>query len=188
MTTQQAENTRNQAELTIDSHERAHLTLNGGQLTLTALDAALGLPISVRIADDVWQRVESLRRGRRPYRRRVKPAYGINTGFGHLCRKRIPPAEVVTLQENLIISHAVGVGEPTPPELVRWMMLFKLHALTHGYSGITRNTLECLRRMLEADLLPVVPTQGSLGASGDLAPLAHMVLPMLGKGEVTVQR
>ena len=66
-------------------------------------------------------------------------------------------------------------------------MLFKLHALTHGYSGVTRNTLECLRRMLEADLLPVVPTQGSLGASGDLAPLAHMVLPMIGKGEVTCE-
>jgi histidine ammonia-lyase len=88
------------------------------------------------------------------------------------------------LQKNLILSHAVGVGRPAPHEIVRWMMLFKIHALTHGVSGVSRETIDCLRRMLNADLLPVVPTQGSLGASGDLAPLAHIVLAMIGKGTI----
>jgi len=90
------------------------------------------------------------------------------------------------LQTNLIESHAVGVGDPIPPELVRWMMLFKLHALGYGASGISRRTVECLIKLLNADILPVVPSQGSLGASGDLAPLAHMVLPLIGRGYVTV--
>lgn len=112
--------------------------------------------------------------------------YGVNTGFGKLCNKRIGRDDLGRLQENLIRSHAVGVGPAAPDEIVRWMLLFKIHGLGLGYSGVDGNTVQCLLEMLDNDVLPVVPTQGSLGASGDLAPLAHMVLPLLGEGRVRV--
>jgi histidine ammonia-lyase len=162
----------------------ARIRLDGGRLTLESLDAALGRPLLVEVADKVWQRIEASAADVRRIAAGDAPAYGINTGFGHLCNVRIPPDQVETLQRNLILSHAVGVGPMVPPEVVRWMMLFKLHALTHGVSGISRPTFDLLRRMLSADVLPCIPTQGSLGASGDLAPLAHMVLPMIGCGFV----
>jgi histidine ammonia-lyase len=112
--------------------------------------------------------------------------YGINTGFGSLKNKRISPDQTDQLQENLIISHAVGVGPAAPPEIVRWMMLFKLHMLLQGHSGVRPEVIRLMQTCLNADMLPVVPTRGSLGASGDLAPLAHLVLPLTGRGEMTV--
>ncbi|MEK7730389.1 MAG: histidine ammonia-lyase, partial [Planctomycetota bacterium] len=133
-----------------------------------------------------WRRIEASEHAVRRIASSSAAAYGINTGFGHLCTKRIPPDQLQALQTNLILSHAVGVGDSAPPEIVRWMMLFKIHALTHGVSGVSRKTVECLMGMLQADVLPVIPTQGSLGASGDLAPLAHMALPMIGQGMVEV--
>jgi len=160
--------------------------LDGGRLTLEALDAGLGNRVRVTVDDSVWRRIEASAQAIRRIASSSAAAYGINTGFGHLCTKRIPPDQLETLQTNLILSHAVGVGDPAPPEVVRWMMLFKIHALTHGVSGVSRKLLECLMAMLQADVLPVIPTQGSLGASGDLAPLAHMALPMIGHGVVTV--
>ncbi len=177
---------RESVVLTVSEQGEAAVTLDGRRLTLEALDAALGLPIRVAIADAVWSRIEKSREAVERIAAGNEPAYGINTGFGHLCEKRIPPDQVETLQKNLILSHAVGVGEPTPPEVVRWIMLFKINALTHGVSGAARSTIECLAAMLGADVLPVIPSQGSLGASGDLAPLAHMVLPMIGRGKVVV--
>ena len=160
--------------------------LDGGRLTLESLDASHGRRIRVAVADSVWRRIEASAHAVRRIASSAAAAYGINTGFGHLCTKRIPPDQLQTLQTNLILSHAVGVGAPAPPEIVRWMMLFKIHALTHGVSGVSRKTVECLMGMLQADVLPVIPTQGSLGASGDLAPLAHMTLPMIGHGFVAV--
>lgn len=161
-------------------------TLDGRRLTLESLDAGLGKRVRVALADSIWRRIESSAQAVRRIASEAAAAYGINTGFGHLCTKRIPPDQVETLQTNLILSHAVGVGPPAPPEIVRWMMLFKIHALTHGVSGVSRKTVECLMSMLQADVLPVIPIQGSLGASGDLAPLAHMALPMIGHGFVTM--
>jgi len=110
--------------------------------------------------------------------------YGVNTGFGTLCTTRIPDDQLAQLQRNLILSHAVGVGPPIPDEIVRWMLLLKINALVLGASGIQEGCVDLLAEMLSRDLLPVVPTRGSLGASGDLAPLAHLVLPLIGEGRV----
>lgn len=109
--------------------------------------------------------------------------YGITTGFGKFSDVSISKGEAKTLQRNLIISHACGIGEHFPEEVVRAMMLLRANALAKGYSGIRLETVEKLLEMLNADLWPAVPEKGSLGASGDLAPLAHMILPLIGEGE-----
>lgn len=113
-----------------------------------------------------------------------KTVYGINTGFGPLCDTKISAAETEHLQHNLIISHAVGVGKPISKALSKIMMVAKIHALSRGYSGVSLELIERLILMVEMDIIPVIPEQGSVGASGDLAPLAHMVLPLLGLGKV----
>lgn len=110
--------------------------------------------------------------------------YGITTGFGKFSDTVIAPDEVMELQENLIMSHACGVGEPFPEAVVRTMMVLRANALAKGFSGIRRSTIEQLLLLLNRGIHPIIPEQGSLGASGDLAPLSHMVLPMLGYGEV----
>lgn len=110
--------------------------------------------------------------------------YGINTGFGPLCTSKISAEDTQTLQENLLKSHAVGLGEPVPAEISRLMMVLKLQALAQGFSGIRTETLERISWMLENDVIPVVPIQGSVGASGDLAPLSHLFLPLIGLGKI----
>jgi len=111
-----------------------------------------------------------------------KTYYGINTGFGALASRRVSSEELKELQNNLIISHSVGVGNHIPKEITRLMLMLKIHSLGVGFSGISRNTLKRLVLFLEEDLIPVVPEKGSVGASGDLAPLAHLSLPLLGYG------
>lgn len=113
-----------------------------------------------------------------------RTVYGINTGFGPLCDVKISEEETAQLQYNLIISHAVGVGKPIAKDLSKVMMIAKIHALSRGFSGVSLEVIERLILMLEKDIIPVVPEQGSVGASGDLAPLAHLVLPLLGLGKV----
>ncbi len=113
-----------------------------------------------------------------------RTVYGINTGFGPLCDVKISEEETAQLQHNLIISHAVGVGKPISKELSKVMMIAKIHALSKGFSGVSFEVIQRLIVMLEKDIIPVVPEQGSVGASGDLAPLAHLVLPLLGLGKV----
>lgn len=113
-----------------------------------------------------------------------RTVYGINTGFGPLCDVKISEEETAQLQYNLIISHAVGVGKPIAKELSKVMMIAKIHALSKGFSGVSLEVIERLILMLEKDIIPAVPEQGSVGASGDLAPLAHLVLPLLGLGKV----
>ncbi|MFA4874903.1 MAG: histidine ammonia-lyase [bacterium] len=110
--------------------------------------------------------------------------YGINTGFGMLANKRIPHDELEKLQENLILSHAVGVGDPFSREIVRLIMLLRANVLAQGYSGIRLETLSLLVEMLNRDIVPIIPQKGSVGASGDLAPLAHLALAMIGRGDV----
>lgn len=112
------------------------------------------------------------------------PIYGINTGFGALHDKSISKADLNQLQENLVKSHACGVGREVPKEVVRLMLLLKIHALSLGKSGVQLQTVERLIAFFNHDILPVVLEQGSLGASGDLAPLAHLFLPLIGHGEV----
>jgi histidine ammonia-lyase len=112
--------------------------------------------------------------------------YGVTTGFGELSKVRIDPADVRTLQRNLIRSHAVGAGDPLAPEVVRGMLLLLQNSLRKGYSGVRVELVEQCRALLERDVVPVVPAQGSVGSSGDLAPLAHMALVLVGEGDATV--
>ncbi len=112
-----------------------------------------------------------------------KAVYGINTGFGPLCDVQITSEETNKLQENLLITHAVGVGEPIDKVLSKIMMICKVHALCQGYSGVRLELIERILYFIDNDLLPVVPEQGSVGASGDLAPLSHLFLPLIGEGE-----
>jgi histidine ammonia-lyase len=112
------------------------------------------------------------------------PVYGVNTGFGKLATSRIPAADLERLQLNLLRSHAVGVGEPLPARVVRLMLLLKAASLARGFSGAREEVVDALLELHNRDVLPVVPCQGSVGASGDLAPLAHLCLPLIGEGEV----
>ena len=112
------------------------------------------------------------------------PIYGINTGFGSLCNVKISNDNLSKLQENLVKSHSCGTGEEVPIEIVKLMLLLKIQSLSYGHSGIQLQTVERLIAFYNNDILPVIYTQGSLGASGDLAPLAHLSLPLLGEGEV----
>ncbi|TNF81154.1 MAG: histidine ammonia-lyase [Acidobacteria bacterium] len=118
---------------------------------------------------------------------RGEAIYGVNTGFGDLAKIRIPDDQLSTLQERLLVSHAAGVGEPLPDEAVRGMLLLRANTLARGHSGVRPELVELLLAMLEADLLPVVPAKGSVGASGDLAPLSHLALPLIGRGEVRLK-
>ena len=112
------------------------------------------------------------------------PIYGINTGFGSLCNVIISNENLSQLQENLVKSHACGTGDEVPSEIVKIMLLLKIQSLSYGHSGVQLQTVERLIDFYNNDVLPVIYTQGSLGASGDLAPLAHLSLPLLGEGEV----
>ena len=115
---------------------------------------------------------------------RDRPVYGINTGFGKLATVRIADADLATLQRNLVLSHAAGTGDPMPIPVARLMMLLKCCSLAQGASGIALATLQLLEAMVARGVIPVIPAQGSVGASGDLAPLAHMAAAMIGTGEV----
>ncbi len=113
-----------------------------------------------------------------------KAYYGINTGFGALANRRIDDSALADLQRNLLLSHACGVGEPVPPAISRIMLGLKLHSLSLGFSGISWPTFELLLTFWEQQITPWIPSRGSLGASGDLAPLAHLALPLIGRGRV----
>ncbi|MBC7494315.1 MAG: histidine ammonia-lyase [Flavobacterium sp.] len=113
-----------------------------------------------------------------------EPIYGINTGFGSLCNVKISNENLSKLQSNLVKSHACGTGDMVPAEIVKIMLLLKIQSLNYGFSGVQLQTVERLIDFYNNDVLPIIYTQGSLGASGDLAPLAHLALPLLGEGEV----
>ena len=112
--------------------------------------------------------------------------YGVNTGFGLLAITRIPPDRLAELQRNLILSHSCGLGEPLPRRVVRLMIILKLLGLGRGYSGVRRQVIDALQALLDKDAMPVIPSQGSVGASGDLAPLAHLIAALLGEGRIEV--
>ena len=114
-----------------------------------------------------------------------EPVYGINTGFGPLCTTKISKEETIILQTNILQSHSVGVGEPIDKEIAKLMMILKVQSLAKGFSGIAEATLERIIWHIENDAEPVVPSQGSVGASGDLAPLSHLFLPLIGLGKIT---
>lgn len=113
-----------------------------------------------------------------------KAVYGINTGFGPLCTTLISEEKTRLLQENILKSHSVGVGESVPDDISKLMLILKMNSLAQGYSGIAETTLDRIKWHIDNDIIPVVPSQGSVGASGDLAPLSHLFLPLIGLGEV----
>jgi len=114
-------------------------------------------------------------------------AYGINTGFGLLAQTRIPTDQLELLQRNLLLSHAAGVGDALPDAVVRLILVLKMNALARGHSGVTLGLIDALSALLEHEVYPMIPAQGSVGASGDLAPLAHMSTVLLGFGRVRVR-
>src|SRR5436190_18374940 len=110
--------------------------------------------------------------------------YGVNTGFGLLANTRIPEERLAELQTNLILSHSAGLGDPLPRHVTRLMIILKLLGLGRGHSGVRPLVIEALQRLLDADAMPLIPSQGSVGASGDLAPLAHLIAALMGYGRI----
>jgi histidine ammonia-lyase len=162
------------------------ISLDGERLTIEQVVSIAREHAVVQVSEEAVKKVGRSREMVERMVREQKVVYGITTGFGKFSDVMIPPEDVSRLQENLIMSHACGVGQPYPTEVVRAMMALRINALVKGYSGIRWETLVQLLEMCNRGVHPIIPEQGSLGASGDLAPLAHMVLVMLGKGEAEV--
>jgi histidine ammonia-lyase len=160
------------------------VSLDGSSLTIEDLVAVARQGRPVSIAAKAWKAVEASRKVVDGLVARGEVAYGITTGFGEFAHVTIEPAQVRQLQRNLLMSHAVGVGDPLPREVVRAMMAIRANTLLRGHSGVRRLLIERLADLLNRDLVPVVPSRGSVGSSGDLAPLAHMALPLIGLGSL----
>lgn len=162
------------------------LEINGQPLTLAELRAAWSEPARLRIGDDARCRVSESAETVRRVAAGSKSVYGVNTGFGQLAQVRISEADLARLQENLVRSHAVGVGAQLPDATVRLIMVMKIAALAQGYSGVRPELVDALCALLNNEIYPTIPAKGSVGASGDLAPLAHLSCALLGLGEVSV--
>ena len=158
------------------------LTLTPGRATLADW-RAIADGASVQLDPAAMPAIEASARAVDAIIARGEPVYGINTGFGKLASVHIAAGDLAALQRNIVLSHAAGVGEPTRPESVRLMMALKLASLGRGASGVRPATIALLEAMLARDVIPVIPSQGSVGASGDLAPLAHLAAAMLGVGD-----
>jgi len=140
---------------------------------------------SLALSEEAVYQIEKARRYLdQKMKENKSPIYGINTGFGSLCNVKISTENLTKLQENLVMSHACGTGEKVSKPILRLMLLLKIQSLSYGHSGVSLETVNRLIDFFNEDVLPVVYSQGSLGASGDLAPLAHLALPLIGKGEV----
>jgi histidine ammonia-lyase len=162
------------------------MRLTPGQLTLEQLQCIHADGVQLQLAPEAR---ESIRASALVVQRAADgdaPVYGVNTGFGKLANQRISKAQLATLQLNLIRSHSVGVGEPLAAPVVRLMLATKAASLARGYSGVREVVIDTLLAVLNAGLVPYVPSQGSVGASGDLAPLAHMTLALIGEGEMLI--
>lgn len=160
-------------------------TISNQAISLDDLRFFLNAPTALALSPEAREKVEANRQFLE--KKLADPNalhYGINTGFGALCDVKIAPDQLEQLQENLVMSHACGMGDEVKPEVVKLMMLLKVKGLAQGYSGVTVATVEKLIELYNAGVYPVVWEVGSLGASGDLAPLAHLVLPLIGKGTV----
>jgi len=160
------------------------ITLDGKSLTFERIDAFLKKEVTISVASKSMQRLAKARAFVEKKLASHEPFYGINTGFGMLANKKISDRDLDRLQENLIVSHAVGVGDPLPDHISRLIMLLRANVLAAGYSGIRPETLCLLIEMINRGVTPIIPEKGSVGASGDLAPLSHVALAMIGKGMV----
>lgn len=164
-----------------------HVIIEDGKLTLAEFLSVAWNGTPVRLSDRARAKIAESRSVVDACVAEERVVYGLTTGFGKFSDVTISEADSMALQENLIMSHACGVGDPLPREVVRGMMLLRINALAVGYSGVQPETVERLADMLNRDVIPVVPEKGSLGASGDLVPLAHMTLVLLGMGEADYQ-
>ena len=157
--------------------------LDGSSLSIEQLLDIADRHETVALAGSARARVNASRAVVERRAQSDEPAYGINTGFGSFAEVKISPDALETLQLNLLRSHAAGLGEPLPPRTVRATIALRANVLAKGFSGISVRTLEALIALLNAKVQPVVPSRGSVGASGDLAPLAHLALVLIGEGE-----
>jgi histidine ammonia-lyase len=160
------------------------IRIDGKSLTLAELRQVVQRETECELAGAARERVVAAHRVILDTLARGEAIYGVNTGFGELARIRIPDDQVRTLQERLLVSHAAGVGESLSDQAVRGMLLLRANTLARGHSGVRPELVELLLALLGADLLPLVPARGSVGASGDLAPLSHLALPLIGRGQV----
>src|SRR5687767_12625380 len=160
------------------------ITLDGSSLTLEALAAIARGGARVALAAAARDRVRGARRVVDAHAADGRAVYGVNTGFGALADVKIPADQLAALQLNLVRSHAAGVGEPLPTPAVRALMALRANVLAKGFSGVREETLDALVGLLNAGVHPRIPSRGSVGASGDLAPLAHLALVLIGEGEV----
>ena len=164
-----------------------NLVLKPGQLTLEDLQLIHGQVVQLSLHEPARADIRASQQVVQRAADGDAPVYGVNTGFGKLANQRISKEQLHTLQLNLIRSHSVGVGEPLAPEIMRLMMATKAASLARGYSGVREVVVDTLLAVHNAGLVPYVPSQGSVGASGDLAPLAHMTLALLGEGEMLME-
>jgi histidine ammonia-lyase len=162
----------------------AQVDLDEARIGLSICRRVLEAPATLRVSDAVRGRLAASREAVDAIVRRDEVVYGVNTGFGLLASTRIGPDQLTALQRNLVLSHAVGTGPPLPEPVVRLVLVLKARSLSGGYSGVRPAIVDALGALLAADVLPVIPAQGSVGASGDLAPLAHLAAALLGVGEV----
>jgi len=162
------------------------LKIDGKSLTLEKIEFFINENPKIELTAESKKNVIKARKLIDKWVAEDKVIYGVTTGFGEFANVKISQKDIEKLQENLIVSHAAGVGEPLPPFIVKIMMLLRLNALAQGHSGIRIETLELLIEMINNNIIPIVPSQGSVGSSGDLAPLSHLVLAMIGKGKVEV--
>ncbi|MDP9011070.1 MAG: histidine ammonia-lyase [Pseudomonadota bacterium] len=163
------------------------LEVRAGELTLPTLRRVYEQPVIFRLAEHDRVRITAATALVDKIVAAGDAAYGINTGFGLLAQTRIPSEQLELLQRNLLLSHAAGVGEALPDPVVRLILVMKINALARGHSGVTLNLINALSALLEHEVYPMIPAQGSVGASGDLAPLAHMSAALLGIGRVRVR-
>ncbi|WP_298855392.1 histidine ammonia-lyase [uncultured Paracoccus sp.] len=165
----------------------SELILTPGETTLAQLEQVWRQGLAVRLADSARDGIAASAARIAQAAGGDEPVYGVNTGFGKLASIKIAPEDTATLQRNLILSHCCGVGEAVEPETVRLILVLKLLSLGRGASGVRPEVIALLEGMLARNVLPVIPAQGSVGASGDLAPLAHMAAVMLGEGRAIWQ-
>lgn len=165
----------------------AKFQLGCEKLSITKLFQILSGEIELKLSDEAIKKVTKSQKCVEKVVKDGRVTYGVNTGFGILCDQIISAKDVSELQSNLLKSHAVGVGKSIPNEIAKLMLIIKAHALAQGFSGVSLATIKRILWHIEEDIIPVVPEKGSVGASGDLAPLSHLFLPLIGLGEVEVK-
>jgi histidine ammonia-lyase len=163
----------------------ARQVIDGERLSILDIWRVAVEGVGVEVAPECMQAIQATHERVQEWgRNRREPIYGVNTGFGEMIRVAIPPEHGTELQYNLLRSHAAGWGEPFPDEVVRAVMAVRLNCMARGYSGLSPEGARLLQELLNRRIHPIIPQQGSLGASGDLGPLAQMALALIGEGEV----